>query len=170
MNRFEGVFICSETSGTLASALQTKVEFATTSPDVHSAGGFALGVDGVGRSGARGSASGQGWKKPRGALVLVKQWSDSWDAISRAGDAGVSASRRSHRGCRDAAGLGTDLRPLLTMIDGRIESLENARSPRKSLGRVLEIIQRRWPGRQPTEIGIAQAEAGDDLTRLPELL
>jgi len=80
-----------------------------------------------------------------------------------------------HRGGRIGGaawllGSALNLKPVLTIIDGRIEPLEKVRSRKKSLRRVVEIIEERWTGRRPAEIAIIQAEAGDDLPWFTELV
>ncbi len=166
-----GIFISSEMSGTLASALQAKAELATTRPDLHiellDSRSVSMGLGVQVLVAARALKAGKTLEE---TLVLVKQCSDSSDVIFT-----VETLEYLHRGGRIGGaatllGSALNLKPVLTIIDGRIESLEKVRSRRKSLRRVVEIIEKRWTGRQPTEIAIIQAQAGDDLLRFTQLV
>jgi DegV family protein with EDD domain len=166
-----GIFVSSEMSGTLASALQAKAELATTRPDLHielvDSRSVSMGLGVQVLVAARALKAGKALEE---ALVLVKQCSDTSDLIFA-----VETLEYLHRGGRIGGaamllGSALNLKPVLTIIDGRIESLEKVRSRKKSLRRVVEIMEKRWTGRLPTEIAIVQAQAGDDLPWFVELV
>jgi DegV family protein with EDD domain len=166
-----GVFVSSEMSGTLASALQAKADLAIKRPDLHielvDSRSVSMGLGFQALVAARALKAG---KTLQETLALVKQCYDSMDAIFA-----VDTLEYLHRGGRIGGaarllGSALNLKPVLTIVDGRIESLEKVRSRRKSLRRVVEIIEERWAGRQPTEIAIIQAEAGDDLPWFTDLV
>jgi len=166
-----GIFISSEMSGTLASALQAKAELATTRPDLHielvDSRSVSMGLGVQVLVAARALKAGKTLEE---TLALVKQCSDTSDVIFA-----VETLEYLHRGGRIGGaamllGSALNLKPVLTIIDGRIESLEKVRSRKKSLRRVVEIMEKRWTGRLPTEIAIVQAQAGDDLPWFVELM
>ncbi|MBN1875895.1 MAG: DegV family protein [Anaerolineae bacterium] len=76
-----------------------------------------------------------------------------------------------HRGGRIGGAahlLGTmlNLKPLLTIVDGRVESLEKVRSRRKSLKRMLEIVEERLQGRRPPELAVVHTGEQEDVDLL----
>ncbi|MBN1248212.1 MAG: DegV family protein, partial [Anaerolineae bacterium] len=80
-----------------------------------------------------------------------------------------------HRGGRIGGaarllGSALNLKPVLTIVDGRIEALEKVRSRGKSLRRLVQIFEEKWADRQPTEVAVMQAEAGADVANLASML
>lgn len=166
-----GIFVSAELSGTLASALQAKAHLATKCPDLHielvDSRSVSMGLGVQVLVAARALKAGKTLEE---TLGLVKQCRDSTNVIFA-----VDTLEYLHRGGRIGGAarlLGSvlNLKPVLTIMDGRIEPLEKVRSRKKSLRRVVEIIVERWTGRQPTEVAIIQAEAGDDLPWFTELV
>ena len=166
-----GIFISSEMSGTLASALQARASLVTTRPDLHiellDSRSVSMGLGVQVLVAARALKAGRTLEE---TLALVKQCSDSSDVIFA-----VETLEYLHRGGRIGGaarllGSALNLKPVLTIVDGRIEALEKVRSRRKSLRRVVEIFEKRWTGRRPTEIAIIQAQAGDDLLWFTQLV
>ena len=166
-----GIFISSEMSGTLASALQAQANLATKRPDLHielvDSRSVSMGLGVQVLVAARALRAGKTLDE---TLALVKQCRDSTDVIFAVDT--LEFLRRGGRigGAAHLLGSALNLKPVLAVLDGRIESLEKVRSRKKSLRRVVEIIEERWTGRQPTEIAIIQAEAGDDLPWFAELV
>jgi DegV family protein with EDD domain len=72
-----------------------------------------------------------------------------------------------HRGGRIGGGsrfMGTalNIKPILELIDGRVEAVERVRTRHKSLQRVVELVEERIGGRQPVRLGALHANAEDD--------
>jgi DegV family protein with EDD domain len=76
-----------------------------------------------------------------------------------------------HRGGRIGGaarlfGTALNLKPLLTIEDGRVEVLQKIRSQRKALRRMLNVMEERLSGRRPTAVGVIDVDAveeADDL-------
>jgi DegV family protein with EDD domain len=69
-----------------------------------------------------------------------------------------------HRGGRIGGAkrfLGTmlNIKPILTLTDGRVDALEQARTRKKSLVRLVEIVNERVAGKPNLRIGVAHADA-----------
>lgn len=72
-----------------------------------------------------------------------------------------------HRGGRIGGGarmLGTalNIKPILEVTGGRVESIEKVRTRRKSLTRVVELVQERIAGRKPVRLATLHANAAED--------
>jgi DegV family protein with EDD domain len=80
-----------------------------------------------------------------------------------------------HRGGRIGGaarllGSALNLKPVLTIAHGRVESLEKVRSRGKSLRRLVEIARERLGDRRPTELAIMHAAAPEDLAAFTEMV
>jgi len=69
-----------------------------------------------------------------------------------------------HRGGRIGGGarfLGTalNIKPILEVRDGRVEAVERVRTRRKSLTRLVELVEERIDGRQPVHLAVLHAKA-----------
>lgn len=78
-----------------------------------------------------------------------------------------------HRGGRIGGGkrfLGTALnvKPILELRDGRVEGIEQVRTRKKSLLRLLELTEDRIGGRQPIRLATLHANAADEAQQLLE--
>jgi DegV family protein with EDD domain len=72
-----------------------------------------------------------------------------------------------HRGGRIGSGtrfLGTVLnfKPILEVRDGVVEAVERVRTRRKSLGRIIELVEERISGRTPVRLATLHANASED--------
>jgi len=76
-----------------------------------------------------------------------------------------------HRGGRIGGGsrfLGTalNIKPILELVDGRVEAVERVRTRRKSLLRLVEMIEERIQGRKPVHLATLHANAPEDAQEL----
>jgi DegV family protein with EDD domain len=72
-----------------------------------------------------------------------------------------------HRGGRIGGGakfLGTALnfKPILEVVDGAVDSVERVRTRKKSLARVIRLIEERIDGRKPLHLATLHAKAEED--------
>lgn len=154
-----GIFISSDLSGTLASAIQAKAQLPdlelhlVDSRFVSMGNGFQVmeAVEAV-RKGL----------SPEAVLERVYQVRDSMNIIFA-----VDTLEYLHRGGRIGGAarlLGTalSLKPVLQIASGKVMPLEKVRKRRKSLQRLIEIAEARLQGRTPTDVAIIHAEAGND--------
>ena len=79
-----------------------------------------------------------------------------------------------HRGGRIGGGakfLGTALnfKPILEIRDGAVESVERVRTRKKSLARVVKLIEERIDGREPLHLAALNAKAEEDARWLLEV-
>lgn len=78
-----------------------------------------------------------------------------------------------HRGGRIGGGarfLGTVLnfKPILELKDGKVEAVERVRTRRKSLERVIELVEERIAGRKPVRLAALHANAAEEAKVLLE--
>ena len=78
-----------------------------------------------------------------------------------------------HRGGRIGGGarfLGTalNLKPILEIRDGRVEALERVRTRKKSLARLIELVEERTEGQSPIRIATLHANAPEEAKLLLE--
>ncbi len=78
-----------------------------------------------------------------------------------------------HRGGRIGGGtrfLGTalNIKPILELRDGRIEALERVRTRKKSLKRLIELVEERTAGQKPLRISALHANAAGEAQELLE--
>lgn len=76
-----------------------------------------------------------------------------------------------HRGGRIGGGarlLGTalNLKPILELVDGRVEPIDKVRTRSKSLHKVAELVEQRIAGRQPVRLATLHAKATEDAQNL----
>lgn len=158
-----GVFISAELSGTLASAIQAKAQL----PDLDIALVDSRSVSmGLGFQVLVAARAAQEGLDGDAILARVHQARDNMNVVFA-----VDTLEYLHRGGRIGGAarlLGTalSLKPVLNIESGKVMPLEKVRKRRKSLERVVEIVEERLAGRVPTEAAIIHAEAGDDAALL----
>lgn len=79
-----------------------------------------------------------------------------------------------HRGGRIGGAsrfLGTalNIKPILEVVGGKVEAIERVRTRKKSLLRVLELIENRIGGREPVRLATLHAKAPDEAKELLEM-
>ena len=84
---------------------------------------------------------------------------------------GVDTLEYLHRGGRIGGArkfLGTvlNIKPILTLVDGKVAPLDQARTRRKSLNRLVEIVSERVKGKSNLRLGVSHANAAQDAQKL----
>lgn len=166
-----GIFISADLSGTMASALQAKAQLAEQRPDLRIevvdsrsvSMGLGLQILLAARMAQQGQTVEDTIRRTRwcyeNSHVLFAV--DTLEYLHRGGRIGGAAR---------LLGSALNLKPVLTLADGRVESLEKVRSRGKSLRRLVEIAQERLAGRQPAELAIMHAASPEDLAAFTEMV
>jgi DegV family protein with EDD domain len=164
-NEILGVFISSEMSGTIASAQQAKLALAESQPtlrfEIIDSRSVSMGLGLQVLHGAKAKARGATIEETMAAVARCRDdlgvvfAVDTLEFLYRGGRIGGAAR---------LLGSALNLKPVLTIEDGRVESLEKVRSRKKSLRRLIELIEERLDGRQPTAMSILHAAAEDEVT------
>jgi DegV family protein with EDD domain len=61
-----------------------------------------------------------------------------------------------------------NIKPILTLNEGKVDSLEQARTRRKSLNRLIEIIAERVHGKSNLRLGVSHANVSQDAEKMLE--
>ena len=149
-----GIFVSSKLSGTLNSATQAKAELPDLNIELIDSEYFSLGLGFQVLVAARAVEEGL---EMEAIIERVKRTRESMKFVFA-----VDTLEYLHRGGRIGGAarlLGTmlNLKPLLTLVDGRVEPLEKVRSRQRSLKRVIDIVEENLAGRHPAGIAVMQA-------------
>lgn len=166
-----GIFISEELSGTLASAWQAKATLAVERPDlrieIRDSRSVSMGLGLQVLEAVRAAAAGQSVEE---AMAAAQKCYDNMHVVFA-----VDSLEWLHRGGRIGGaarllGSALNLKPVLTVENGRVEALEKVRSRGKSLRRVVQIAAERLQGRRPYEVAIMQAEVEDEAAWMVDLI
>lgn len=160
------VLISSKLSGTIDSAIQAIKEFPKASIEIVDSfsSGMALGFQALcaakaayqGKSLAECKAIAENAREHSGVVFAV----DTLEFLHRGGRIG-GASR--------FIGSALNLKPILEVSDGRVEAVERIRTRKKSLTRLVEIVEERTNGKQPLHIAVLHANAESEAREVLEL-
>jgi DegV family protein with EDD domain len=166
-----GIFISTEMSGTIVSALQAKSQLEELRPDLRVEVMDSRSVSlGLGLQVLVAQRAGQAGKGVEDTMAEVLRCQEALHVLFA-----VNTLEFLHRGGRIGGasrllGSALNLKPVLTVEGGAVAALEKVRSRRKSLRRVIEIAEERLAGRQPTELGLMYADADEDLEWFTEMI
>jgi DegV family protein with EDD domain len=153
-----GLFISAKLSGTMQSALQAKEMLPKAEPNIivldSNSTSMAMGfqVLAVARAAQAGAnlveckKLAEETRKHTGVYFVV----DTLEFLRRGGRIG---------GAQAMLGSALNLKPLLELRDGRIESIEKVRTKGKAINRMIELIIDRTAGRNPIRLATLHANA-----------
>lgn len=159
------VLISEKLSGTVQSALQAKQDFPGAQIEVIDSGhaGMSLGFQAL--MTARQAEAGKAFdevvayarkaKDHTGIMLVV----DTLEFLHRGGRIG-GASR--------FLGTALNMKPLLHVVDGRIEALERIRTKPKAFARMLDLLGEKVQGHSNVRIATMHAAAAEDAARVLE--
>ncbi len=151
-----GIFISSELSGTLLSATQAKAMLPDL--DIHLVDSRSVSL-GLGFQVLAAQQAVQAGVSLEEVLERVQRVRESTTLIFT-----VDTLEYLHRGGRIGGaarllGSALNLKPLLTIEDGRVEVLEKIRSRRKAIQRMLDLAEERLGDRKPVAVGVIDVDA-----------
>ncbi len=160
------VLISDKLSGTIASAIQAKKTLPEVTVEIVDSNttSMALGYQAI--MAARAAADGASLSE----CVAVAEEAKKKTGVVFA----VDTLEFLHRGGRIGSGsrfLGTalKLKPILEVANGRVEAVERVRTRRKSLERLVDLIEERIDGRTPVHLASLNANAADDAQECLEI-
>jgi DegV family protein with EDD domain len=160
-----GIHISTKLSATYSAAVQAKALLPEVRIEVVDAQSTAMALGFVALAAARAAREGASVEQ----VVQVAN-----DTIPHVGLLfTVETLHYLHRGGRIGAaqaffGNLMDVKPILELIDGRVEPMERARSKKKALNRILEVIEERTKGKTPLRLATIQAAANEEAAALLE--
>lgn len=153
------VLVSPKLSGTVESANQAKEMFPDAAIEVFDSQSVAMGLGWQALVAARAAKEGA-------TLAECKEVAEKAKPLTGVVFA-VDTLEFLHRGGRIGGGakfLGTTLqmKPILEISDGAIESVERVRTRKKSLARVVRLVEERIDGRKPLHLATLHAKAEED--------
>jgi DegV family protein with EDD domain len=153
------VLVSPKLSGTVESANQVKEMYPEASIEVFNSGSVAMGLGWQALMAARAAKEGA-------SVAECKEIAEKAKPMTGVVFA-VDTLEYLHRGGRIGGGakfLGTALnyKPILEIRDGGIESVERVRTRKKSLARLIRLVEERIDGRKPLHLATLHANAEED--------
>lgn len=153
------VLISPKLSGTVESANQVKAEYPDAAIEVFNSESIVMGLGWQALMAARAAKEGASLAECKEVVERAKPMTGVIFA--------VETLEYLHRGGRIGGGakfLGTALnfKPILEIREGAVESVERVRTRKKSLARVVRLIEERIDGRKPLHLAALNANAEED--------
>jgi DegV family protein with EDD domain len=158
-----GVHISTKLSGTYSAAVQAKAMLPDARIEIVDSQSTAMALGFVALMAARAAADGasveQVVEAARNAIphVGLLFTVDTLDYLRRGGRIG---------GASAFIGNLMDVKPILELKDARVEPMERARSKKKAVARILEVIAERVQGKAPIRLATIHAAANDEARAL----
>ncbi len=158
-----GVFISSKLSGTIDSAMQVKKAMPSAPIEVVDSLSSAMALGFIALAAARAVQSGAGMaeaaKVARQAIECTNVLFvvDTLEFLHRGGRIG---------GAKRFLGTALNLKPILTVQDGKVEALESVRTKGKATERMLDIVEEQIRGRRPLRLSPLHAAAPEEAKAL----
>lgn len=159
-----GVFISSEMSGTLYSAAQAQAELRN---ELHieliDSRFTSMGTGFQAMVAARAVREGADLDEVMHRVLMVRAKTelifvvDTLEYLHKGGRIGGAAR---------LLGTALNLKPILTVDNGRVEALEKVRSRKKSLQRMIELAEERLAGRRPAELSVIYTEMTEEIQQI----
>jgi DegV family protein with EDD domain len=153
------VLVSPKLSGTVESANQVKAMYPDAAIEVFNSESVAMGLGWQALTAARAAKDGATLAECKEVVEKAKPLTGVVFA--------VDTLEYLHRGGRIGGGakfLGTALnfKPILEIRDGGVESVERVRTRKKSLARVIRLVEERIDGRTPLHLATLHANAEED--------
>jgi DegV family protein with EDD domain len=163
-----GIFLSNKLSGTIQSAIQAREMLPTAADKIaivdSLSTSMAMGFQVM--AAARAAQSGASLEDCRqlaersiahtGVFFVV----DTLEFLHRGGRIG---------GAQALLGSVLNLKPVLTLVDGRIESADKVRTKSKAIERMVELVTEKIAGRSPVRLATLHADAESDARQLLEM-
>jgi DegV family protein with EDD domain len=159
------VLISSKLSGTVDSATQAKAAFPGAPIEVVDTNTTAMALGFCALAAARAAKAGASLQDSAAAARRAVENSgvifvvDTLEFLRRGGRIG---------GASAFLGTALNMKPLLTLHEGKVEALDKVRTKRKATERMLEIIEGRIGTRRPLRLATLQAAAEEEAKQLLE--
>ena len=157
------VLISDKLSGTIDSAIQARENFPDTEIEIVNSYSIAMALGFQALSAARAAAEGADLATCKSIAEKAREHTGVVFA--------VDTLEFLHRGGRIGGGsrfLGTALKikPILEIREGRVEGLEQIRTRKKSLARLVELVEERTKGQTPIRLATLHANAPEEAQAL----
>ncbi len=160
-----GVFISSELSGTVSSALQAQELLSDLNVEVIDSRSVSIGLGFQVLAAQEAAAAGASVEEIRARVEQVRKNTtllftvNTLEYLHRGGRIGGAAR---------LLGTALNLKPLLAIENGRVEVQEKIRSQRRALQRMLQLAEEALDGRRPAAAGVVDVDAQEAAERIVE--
>jgi len=164
-NEVLAILISEKLSGTIDSAVQVKTHMADTAIEIVDSRTTAMALGFIAIETAKAAEQGATLAECKALAEHLKGNTglafavDTLEFLHRGGRIG-GASR--------LLGSALNIKPILELVDGRVEPIERVRTRSKSMSRVVELISERIGGRKPVHLATLHANAEADAIALLE--
>jgi DegV family protein with EDD domain len=157
------ILISDQLSGTIHSAEQAKEEFPKARIEIFNSKTAAMALGFQVLAAARAAESGmpleeilenlKDWRENSGVIFVV----DTLEYLHKGGRIGGAAR---------LLGSALSLKPLLSVVDGRIEAIERVRTKKKATERLLDLIGEKVEGKSPIRLSALHAYSPEEVKAL----
>lgn len=153
------VLVSDKLSGTIDSVMQAKEDYPNAKIEIVNSYSITMALGFQALAAARAAEEGADLAECK---AVAEQARDHTGVVFA-----VASLEFLHRGGRIGGGarfLGTalNLKPILEIRDGRVEALERVRTRKKSLARLIELVEERTEGQSPIRIAAIHANAPEE--------
>jgi DegV family protein with EDD domain len=158
-----GIFVSAGFSGTIASAEQAKQQVTDVNFNIVDGRSASMGTGWPLLEAAKAIKAGKSFEecvkiaeeatKHTGVLLMV----DTLEFLHRGGRIG---------GAQRFVGTALNLKPILEVVDGKLEAVERVRTKGKAQDRLVELLVERVGGHKPVRLGVLHANALEDAKML----
>jgi DegV family protein with EDD domain len=162
-----GIFISSKLSGTMQSAVQGREALGMDKEKVHvldsNSTAMAMGFQVL--AAARALENGAGLMDAKIIAEKAREHSGVYFAVET-----LEFLHRGGRigGAQRFIGTALNMKPVLALVDGRVEAVERVRTKSKALDRVLELVAEKSKGKSPIHLASLHANAQGEARTLLE--
>jgi DegV family protein with EDD domain len=162
-----GVHISSELSGTVASALAAQQQLPDMNIRVVDSLSTSMGLGFAVLQAARAATAGKSLDEVVAAAEQVRDDMsvmfavDTLEYLHRGGRIG---------GAKRLLGTALNLKPLLHLVDGRIEPLASVRTKRKAVARMLDVAEENLGGKQMAEAAVLDVDCPEEGAAVAETM
>jgi len=153
------VLISSKFSGTIGSAGQAKAMYPEANIEIFDSQSTAMALGFQALAAARAAQAGASLAECRAVAEQARQNSgvlvcvDTLEFLHRGGRIG---------GAQRFLGTALNLKPILEVVDGKLEAVERVRTRRKAHSRLIELAEERIGNRSPVHLSVIHANAAED--------
>lgn len=157
------VLISNKLSGTIASAIQAKESFPKATIEIVDSATTAMALGFVALTTARAAAQGASMEECKSLAehtsknVGVMFTVETLEFLHRGGRIG---------GAQRLLGAALNMKPILEVVNGRVEAVERIRTRKKALERLKELVEIRIDGRSPIHLASIHANAPEEAQQL----
>lgn len=162
-----GIFISSKLSGTIQSAVQAREAMGAAGEKVSIVDSLttAMAMGFIALAAARAAQAGASLKECQQVAEVAREHVgvyfvvDTLEFLHRGGRIG---------GAQRFLGTALNMKPVLSLRDGRVEAVERIRTKSKAIERVLELVSEDIKGRTPVRLATLHANAAEEAKQLLE--